>query len=242
MTMEICDLHTHALPGVDDGAQTMEYALEMLGNAVASDVTALVVTPHCNGRFGDGNFLSPELKSRFLQLKQAAQDIPVQLMLGGEARVNDQLFDNLRLGRIPTLNGSRYVLTEFSSATPAEAFIPALQGILSLGYVPLVAHPERYSAVVRTPGIVGDWLDLGCHLQLTGASITGEYGQAVCKTAAFLLRHDLVACVASDAHGDSWRSNFLLEVYDHLTVRYSRQYARCVMYDTPMAICNNEEV
>ena len=242
MTMKICDLHTHVLPGVDDGAQTMEYALEMLGNAVASDVTAVVVTPHCNGRFGDGNFLDLGLKSRFLQLKTAAQDIPVQLMLGAEARVNDKLLPNLKQGRIPTLNGSRYVLTEFSSSTAAADFIPALQGILDLGYVPLVAHPERYSAVIHAPGIVGDWLDLGCHLQLTGASITGQYGQAVSKTAAFLLRHDLVACVASDAHGDSWRSNFLLEVYDHLTVRYSKQYARCVMCDTPLAICNNEEV
>ena len=81
---------------------------------------------------------------------------------------------------------------------------------------------------------------MGCHLQLTGGSILGEYGKSAQQAASFLLRNDLVACVASDAHGLHNRSNYLLDVYDHLTVHYSKQYARCLMYETPMHICNNE--
>ena len=239
-TMKICDLHTHVLPGVDDGAPTMEYALQMLQNAVASDVTLLAVTPHCNGPYGQGNYLGQTLKDRFLQLQQAAKDIPVQLVLGGEVRVDEQLPMLLEQGKIPTINGSRYLLTEFSADCADEAIRPALQSIRQLGYVPLVAHPERYTAVCKTPGTVRQWLDMGCHLQMTARSILGEYGKTVQQTAAYLLKQDLVACIASDAHGINVRSNFLLDVYDHLTVRYSKQYAGCLLYENPMCICHDE--
>ena len=240
--MKICDLHTHVLHEVDDGAQTLEYALEMLRNAVASDVTELVVTPHCNSAFGGGNFLDQNLQEQFLLLKQAAKDVPIRLMLGAEARVNSQLQMNLMQKRIPTLNESRYLLTEFASDTAEADFLPALQDILSLGYIPLIAHPERYAAVCSDPNMVEQWLDMGCHIQLTGGSVLGEYGKAVQRTATYLLKQDLVACVASDAHGTNWRSNFLLDVYNHLAIHYSKQYAACLLWENPMRICHDEEL
>lgn len=238
--MKLCDLHTHLLPGVDDGAPTTEYALNMLRNAVASDVVFLAVTPHCNTPYGNGNYLSVDLLDRFLKLQQAAKDIPIELVLGAEARINKDLPAYLQQGLIPTINKSRYLLTEFSP--DAEDFTTALQQIIKLGYTPLIAHPERYSAVCKTPQIVVQWLDMGCHLQLTGGSLVGQYGKTVQRTAAFLLKNDLIACIASDAHGTDFRSNFLLDVYDHLTVRYSKQYAQCLLYENPMRICGNHDL
>lgn len=238
--MKLCDLHTHVLPGADDGAQTMEYALEMLQNAVASDVSALVVTPHWGGLWG--SFPDRELNARFEKLKEAARDIPVTLMLGAEARVEEKLPVHLAQGNIPTINGSRYVLTEFVPDTKAREFLPMLQSILDLGYVPLVAHPERYAAVGAAPLMVADWLDAGCHLQLTGGSVLGEHGKTAQRTAAFLLKNDFVACIASDAHSTGHRSNFLMGVYDHIAVQYSRQYAKCLLWENPMGICANDEI
>ena len=240
--MKLCDLHTHILPGVDDGAPTMEYALQMLGNAVASDVALLAVTPHCNRVCEMPNYLDDSLQDRFLQLQQAAKEIPVRLVLGAEAFADDRLPQLLRQKKIPTLNGSRYLLTEFPADASADYFQDMLQSILALGYIPLVAHPERYTAVCQMPQIVMSWLDMGCHLQLTGGSILGEYGKTVQRTAAVLLQQDLVACVASDAHGLHHRSNFLLDIYDHLYLRYSKQYAQCLMYETPMAICCDNNI
>ena len=238
--MKLCDLHTHVLPGVDDGAQTMEYALQMLENAAASDVQLLAVTPHCNVPFAGAKLSKEELAVRFSQLQKAAKNIPVQLVLGAEVRFSDDLPQLLQQRFFPTINGSRYLLTEFSPNTEAEDFSVALQSILDCGYTPIVAHPERYAAVCRNAGIVLPWLDMGCHLQLTGGSIMGVYGQTVQQTAATLLRHDLVACVASDAHGVTRRSNFLLDVYDHLTVQYTKVHANCLMYENPLRICRDE--
>lgn len=240
--MRLCDLHTHLLPGVDDGASTMEYALQMLSNAAASDVELLAVTPHCNGPYEMGNYLDEGLLARFSQLQQAAEAIPVRLVLGAEVLADERLPQLLRQKKIPTINGSRYVLTEFPiDASPAFCQ-GMLQSILELGYIPLVAHPERYLAVCKMPQIVVPWLDMGCHLQLTGGSIVGEYGKTVQRTAACLLQQDLVACVASDAHGVHHRSNFLLDAYDHLCLRYSKQYAQCLMYENPMGICCDNDL
>ena len=240
MLMKICDLHTHVLPASDDGAPTMEYALRMLQNAAASDVAVLAVTPHCNDFYG--NRTSAALQDSFSQLQQAAKDIPLELVLGGEAMAEESLPRLLQQGSIPTINGSRYLLTEFPMDTKASAFLPMLQQILDLGYVPLIAHPERYMAVCNAPQLVFPWLELGCHLQLTGGSILGDYGKTVRQAATYLLQRDLVACVASDAHGVHHRSNFLLDVYDHLAVHYSKQYAQCLLWETPMAICHNDHI
>ena len=240
--MKLCDLHTHVLPGVDDGAWTMEDALQMLRNAAASDVKLLAVTPHCNRPCEMRNYLDDCLLSRFLQLQQAAKDIPVRLVLGSEVLADKHLPQLLRQKKIPTINGSRYLLTEFPVDATPEFFRSMLQSIRDLGYIPLVAHPERYSAVRQMPQIVVPWLDMGCHLQLTGGSILGEYGKTVQRTAVYLLQQDLVACVASDAHGLHHRTNFLLAVYDHLRLRYSKHYAQCLMYENPMAICCDNNI
>lgn len=241
-TMKLCDLHTHVLPGVDDGAPTIEYALQMLRNAAASDVQVLAVTPHCNALYNQGNYCSKSLADRFFQLRQAAKDIPVELVLGAEALVNEDLPALLAEGRIPTINGGRYLLMEFLPDAREAIFSQNLEQVLELGYIPLVAHPERYGAVCNDPGIVAQWLDMGCHLQLTAGSILGAYGKTVQRTAAYLLQNDLVACVASDAHDLHHRSNFLLDTYDHLCVWYSKQYAQGLMYEIPMRICNNQDL
>ncbi len=236
--MKLYDLHTHVLPGVDDGAPNPEFALQMLHNAAASDVALLAVTPHCCRRFG--NYMDQALQQRFAQLKQAAKNIPVELVLGAEARVDEDFHAALSQQKIPTINGSRYLLTEFCH--DETDFDATLQSILDQGYIPLIAHPERYTAVCRNPEITFSWLDMGCHLQLTGDSILGEYGKTVQRTSSFLLQHDLVACVASDAHSLHHRSNYLMGVCDHLTVAYSKQYARCLLYENPLRICSNEDI
>lgn len=234
--MKICDIHSHVLFGVDDGAQTLDQSLEMLKNAVAGDVQTLVATPHFfGGQTG-------EIRAAFRQMKDAAADIPVELLLGAEVRVTENLPALLRQKTVPAINGGRYLLTEFPLDTPGTEFLTVLKDVLACGYVPLVAHPERYRAVADAPCIVENWLDIGCHLQLTGGSIRGDYGKTAQKTAWQLLRGDYVACIASDAHNGGSRSNFLMDIYDHLAVHYAPSYARCLLYTNPMAICHDETI
>ena len=231
--MKICDIHTHVLPGMDDGAQNLSEALQMLENAVASDVEYLIVTPHCNRTEGAEQI---DLQDAFVRLRHASVGIPLKLALGAEVHVTDCLPALLKARRFPTLNGSRYLLTEFPFFWEAEAFLPMLEQIRMLGYVPVVAHPERYDAVIRDPAQIFSWLELGCHIQLTGASVVGKYGNRVQRASEFLLKNGLVCCVASDAHGAQSRSNNLLEVQSYLTLYHSRQCAKALLWDNPMKI------
>lgn len=241
--MKLIDLHTHVLPGVDDGADTLKTALDMLRNADASHVAALAATPHCNvpgmplQNLFDGN-----LVARLRALRQAAEaaGLPVKILSGMEVRVGENLKALLEQGALLGINGSRYLLTEFLPDTPPEAFPAALRTILDAGFVPLVAHPERYQAVGEAPQVVGQWLEMGCHVQLTGGSILGKFGKRPWFAAEYLLKNGMAAVAASDAHGLKFRTNNLLLVYDHLSTHYGPACARQLLFDNPYAICQNQ--
>lgn len=242
--MRFLDLHTHILPGVDDGAKTVEESLQMLRNAAASDVAAVVATPHSNVPPIWENYDTGDFRSRLLELrKQAAQEgIPVQIMAGAEVRATQDLPELLRQKSIMTINAGIYVLTEFLPWTTPDEIQTNLEGILEQEYVPLVAHPERYTAVCRDPAVVGQWLEMGCHVQLTAGSILGKFGSDAARAAQYLLRNDMVACVASDAHGQSRRTNFLMDTYDYLSLHYAKKHAQALMWETPLRICASERM
>ncbi len=242
--MRILDLHTHILPGVDDGARTLEDSLQMLRNAAASNVAAVVATPHCNVVPVWENYDSEAFRERFLELRRLAarEQIPVQIIAGAEVRVSPDLPQLLRQKKIMTINAGRYVLTEFLPWTVPECFSDILAQLLQEGYIPLIAHPERYEAVCSEPELVTGWLNMGCHIQLTGGSLLGKFGPAAKKTSDFLLQRDMVACVASDAHGPRRRTNFLMDVYHHLSLQYSESYAEALLWETPLRICAGEKL
>lgn len=235
--MKICDIHTHVLPGVDDGAQSMEASLQMLANAVASSVEYLVLTPHCNRPGMGGN---ADLMRRYKDLCEESHRIPIKLALGAEVHVTPRLPALLEKNMFPTINESRYLLTEFPTDWEAEAFLPMLKKIRTLGYVPIIAHPERYHGLWQQPALAETWLNAGCHLQLTGGSIIGKYGKNTQKCAAFLLKNGMACCVASDAHGVDHRSNNLLEVQSYLSLYYSRQCANALLWENPMMILRDK--
>ena len=242
--MKLCDIHTHILPCVDDGARSFEYARRMLKNAYAGKIETLVATPHyiVYENREDNIRQNKNLVEHFQRFQSDSADVPVKLFMGAEVRVNNHLLNQLKQGVIPTINKSRYLLAEFSFDADLRYISNAIRGIVDQGFIPIVAHPERYISVCRNPMSVVDWLEDGAHLQLTGGSVMGEYGKTVKQTAEFLLKSDFVMCISSDAHGVNHRSNYMLDVCDHLSVYYSKAYAKCLMYDNPMKVCYDENL
>ena len=240
--MRICDLHTHVLPGVDHGAMDVETALQMLQNAQASDVGYVALTPHFDISNIPAQRIRERMQTQFALLQEAAREIPVELALGAEVHISPALLEQLDDLQLPTIHGSRYLLTEFPMFYPESRFVPTLEMLLQRDYIPLIAHPERYMAVIQQPWITEQWLDMGCHLQLTGGSILGHNGKTVRQAAAELLRRDLVACVASDAHGTRERTNYLMGAYDHLSVNFSKAYAECLLESNPLRIWRDENL
>ena len=238
------DIHTHVLPGVDDGSQSMEESLELLALAADSGVKTLVATPHCNIPDEFDNYASPELEELFVRLDKEREKagIPLRLCRGMEIFATPELPELLQNGRVWTLNGTRYFLMEFAFHEDPDFCDNVLRRCRELEYLPIIAHPERYYFVQDDPGIAYEWCRLGYGLQLNKGSILGRFGEQPWRTADLLLQHGLAACVASDAHSPYQRSTHMGELCEYLTDELGESYMRLLLEENPARILSGKEL
>ena len=236
------DLHTHILPGVDDGAPDLETSVLMAAVAAESGVTHLVATPHSNQRGAFENYASQALQVRFDCLRAAVREagIPLELSLGMEIFGTGDVLQLLHDGRLLTLGGGRYLLIEFGFHEDPLRIERLLDALLAAGYWPVVAHPERYYGLQRMPNYLFDWANRGIVLQVNKGSLFGRFGRGAQALAAAMLERGLVGCVASDAHGPDVRTPDLAGAWDYLAERYSAELARCLLEDNPGRILRSE--
>lgn len=238
------DIHSHVLPGVDDGSVNMDMSLEMLAIAADSGVRTLVATPHCNipGEFD--NYRSPELEELFreLQMEAEREEIPIRLCRGMEVYATPELPALLREGRVWTINGGPYFLMEFSFGENPDFCGEVLRECCALGYRPVIAHPERYFFLQEDPELAYDWCTAGYALQLNKGSLLGRFGPEVRDTAELLVRHGLAACVASDAHRPYARSTHMGEIRTFLDREYGEDYRRLLLEENPARILSGREL
>ena len=143
------DIHSHILPGIDDGAQDVYDTLEMALMAVNSGVKAIVATPHCNIPWSDGNYLGSSYREALMKARNAiAQErMPIKILSGMEVFVTFDLPDLIREGRILTLNHSDYLLIEFDFGEDPEFVDIMVSRLQELGLKLIIAHPERYDFI-----------------------------------------------------------------------------------------------
>lgn len=236
------DLHTHILPGLDDGSPDLETSVLMAAVAAESGVTHLVATPHSNQRGAFENYASPALQVRFDCLRTAVREagIPLELSLGMEIFGTGDVLQLLHDGRLLTLGGGRYLLIEFGFHEDPLRIERLLDALLADGYWPVVAHPERYYGLQRMPNYLFDWANRGIVLQVNKGSLFGRFGRGAQALAAAMLERGLVGCVASDAHRPDVRTPDLSAAWDYLAERCSEELARCLLEDNPGRILRSE--
>lgn len=238
------DIHTHILPGIDDGAQDIYDTLDMAKMAADIGVTSIVATPHCNipGMFD--NYFGEEYIEVYKRASEAVrrEGIPVQILPGMEAFATYDLPELIVNKKIMPLNSSRYILMEFPFDEDPEYATDLLERVKNVGARPVVAHVERYDFIQDDPQIAYMWRQKGYVLQVNKSSFLGRFGQSAQITASRLLRHNLIAAVASDAHGPIQRTTYLLDAYEELCTEYSRKYIDVLFQENPERICNNKPV
>lgn len=174
------DLHCHILPGVDDGSPDAEISLSMARHAAESGVTAIAVTPHCNLPGFRRNYRGPDYRRQLNDLREllTQENIPLRLYSGAEVFADPSNIRTLiEQHELITLGGSRYLLVEFDFGLPGSVLLRTLEAIAQRGLVPVVAHPERYDAVQRDPGLAAWCFSRGMLLQLNKGSLLGLLGQ-----------------------------------------------------------------
>lgn len=203
------DIHTHILPGFDDGAQTLEDAVAMARMAVGDGVLEVVATPHSAEWAPDHGREVLAERMAFLQQALDERSIRLRVRPGLEVHITPQLVAALEQKRIFTINDTQYLLLELPlSAYPVytERVVFDLQ---IAGYVPIIAHPERNVAMQSDPGLLFTLVNRGAIAQVTAASLAGVFGHRAQESAQLMLRHRLVHIIASDAHSTRRRSPVL---------------------------------
>lgn len=166
----IIDIHTHILPGIDDGARDWDESRSMLEQAYKQGIRCILATPHYSRKGHPGNLF--DLAE---QLQYEAYKIAADFMtgLGQETYYHEELAENLKSGRALTLAGSRYVLVEFDPHVPYERLYQGIRKLCMATYIPVIAHMERYSCL-REQGRLEDLVQCGCRLQMNYNSLEGN--------------------------------------------------------------------
>jgi len=198
----VCDMHIHALPGVDDGAADWEESVEMARQAAACGVTHIAVTPHyLPGVYEADPPLIRELTREFRR-RTGAAGISLEVLEGSEVFLSVEVPDLLRKGSLMTLGdeGSHLLVelpaSEFPSWTAEVLFRVRLQGV-----VPVLAHPERNRVLQQKPDLLGDLVRQGMLVQVEAGSIMGVHGRRAQAVAERWIRQSWVHMLGSDAHG-----------------------------------------
>ncbi|MGB7759924.1 MAG: CpsB/CapC family capsule biosynthesis tyrosine phosphatase [Bryobacteraceae bacterium] len=226
------DLHTHILPGVDDGAASMEETATMLSLAAADGTRAMVATPHCDFRY---RFDPDSCRSQLDCVQAACGPVP-RLYLGCELHLSPENIERaLASPRRFTLNGGDCLLVELPDVASDSGIEPGLDAILSARLRPVIAHAERNSCLLKNPALADRFVEIGCYLQLTAQSFAGAFGLDAKRLAGSLLRRQLVHFVASDSHGAVHRRPFLALAYNEIARHCGEPSARLLFCDNPRA-------
>ncbi|MBR3971302.1 MAG: hypothetical protein IKJ83_00225 [Ruminococcus sp.] len=207
------DIHSHILPGIDDGARDVYDTLEMALMAVNSGVKAIIATPHCNIPWSNGNYLGSEYREALQKARNAiAQErMPIKIFSGMEVFVTFDLPELITEGKILTLNHSDYLLIEFDFEEDPEFVDIMVSRLKELGIKPVIAHPERYDFIKEDIMFAKRLVKAGCILQANKGSFLGHYGARSEKTALDMVKAGLVQVVASDAHSPVARTPYMLD-------------------------------
>lgn len=226
------DIHCHILPGLDDGAESLEMSAAMAEMAIADGVTHIIATPHANSDYP----FSPELiRQRRDELQQMFEG-RLTLATGCDFHLS---FENLQEIRFEprrfTLNQKNYLLVEFADFSIPPSLDQALLDMQLAGLNPIITHPERNPLIRAQPERLFQWLRQGCYVQLTAQSLSGRFGQAAQEVSEEWLDAGAVHFLASDAHNLTSRPLRLKDTFDELARTRGQEFAEALLFENPRA-------
>jgi len=247
-SLAVIDIHSHILPGLDDGAATWDDALKMAQLAVADGIRVMVATPHLfKERVVDPKKINTknEILNCIEEFKErlAAADIALEILPGCDVPLSLEALQLLQDDLLLTINDlKRYLLLEL----PATSIPPATAEICfmmqSKGVTPIISHPERHLIIQEAPEKLKRLIDLGCLGQITAGSLTGKFGRHAARASRQLIKKGYIHVMASDAHDLSGRAPQLSPALDELAKLVGPEQARAMVTGIPEKIIKGAPV
>lgn len=233
------DIHSHILPGIDDGATTIEESMDLINLSVASGVTKIIATPHIHFGAFNNDAASIEVAFKKLTAYVNKANVTIDLAYAAEVRICPEVMMLAKTKKLPFLgkyNNMDVLLLEF----PSSHFPPGSDNLISWlianNICPLIAHPERNRSLWRHSYLIDSFLEQGCLLQVTAGSLLGDFGHRSQDLAWEYLESDIVHLIASDMHSIKRRPNKLDEAYNLVNIKYGEDRANRLCVDNPNAL------
>lgn len=234
----LIDIHTHILPGLDDGASNDEDSLRMARVAYEDGITAIIATPH----HANGVYLNTAAgvieHVQTLNLKLAEVGLPITISPGQEIRVHDDLLDAWQRGELLPLASSKYVLLEMPSSRIPQTMGDLVHELGVMGLRPIIAHPERNAEVVSHPERLEELIDLGAYAQVTTHSLLGGFGKRIEQSAWALMKQGNIHIVSSDAHHVERRGFRMGEAYSFIERTMGEQWSAYLQANANAVLSN----
>ena len=195
--INMIDFHSHILPGIDDGAQDIKQSITILEEAKNAGFSKIILTPHYIEQYYE--YDENKRKQLVKELEQYTKE--VKLYLGNEIYITNNIAELIKDKKASSISGTKYVLFEF----PLTEIKPlndkeVIYRLIENGYVPIIAHPERYPFIQKNPDYLFELSDMGALFQANFGSIIGMYGSKSKKTLKTLLKNDLISFFGTDTH------------------------------------------
>lgn len=194
------DFHSHLLPGIDDGVQTLEESIDVLKHLSSLGYTRVITTPHIMGDYYKNSAANILPLLEQLQNEVIRQEIPITIQASAEYMVDDALLEKIDSGNMLPF-GQNHVLIEMPFMEPSLNLTEILFALRINGYKPVLAHPERYVYFGMNPKKYHELWDTELLFQVNVNSLIGYYSPQVQKTAEYLIENKMVSMIGSDIHG-----------------------------------------
>ena len=237
------DIHSHVLFEIDDGAENLKTSLQMCLDSYRNGCDDLVLTPHFF-EYDDISVFVEERNEKIEKLRKALSEknIPLRVHPGAELFLSDDIFDAGNLDAL-TINGSKYMLCEMPLIPFDTRFVTRwFDNLIDRGYIPILAHPERYYEIHKDYHLLEDLLDRDVLFQVNIDSLIGLNGPQPQMLAIDLVEQGFAQFIASDAHDTRYRHTRIIEKLNELPDEITEEMVENCLIVNPQKILNNEDI
>lgn len=237
------DIHAHILPGIDDGPDNTDKALEIARIASKAGTKVMVATPHTlNGLYRNDRDSILEKVAEF-QKSLIASGILLNVLPGADIALTPELLPCLDSGKLITINDDgKYLLAELPPYYLPEKIHEIIFGLKTRGITPIITHPERDGIIMKNYEILAGFIERGCLSQITAMSLTGGFGGKIKSFSADLIKAGMIHIIASDCHSHDKRPPSLRGAIGIVSELIGLDNTMKMVKDTPAAVIKGEEV
>lgn len=237
-----CDIHCHLLPGIDDGAKSTGEMMQMVKIAYKEGIRRIIATPHYHPRRGeaDAAMVREALDKARVLVGEKFPDM--ELYGGNEVFFRQDAKNMLKSGELLTLAGSDYVLVEFASLVDKIQFKSAINMLQMAGYMPVIAHVERYERLQGEYSFIREMAEGGVYFQVNASSVVGESGGAAKRFIKKLMKQELIHFIGTDAHSPHRRAPLMEKCASYITRKFDKDMTDMLLCYHPSMVIKNKVI